>query len=97
MWYRSYRTAFFTSTRRRRGQVATEPSYHRRATDSETASFGSGSSGLFLFSLHHHDEEDSALVPAAEPGDPPIIDTIAQGHRLAKPNDIRPSGELDTS
>jgi len=41
-----------------------------------------------VFSLHHHDEEDSAFVPAAEPADPPIIDTIAQQHRLAKPKEL---------
>jgi hypothetical protein len=41
-----------------------------------------------VFSLHHHDEEDSAFVPAAEPADPPIIDTIAQRHRLAKPKEL---------
>jgi len=35
-------------------------------------------------SFHHKDKEDSAFVPAAEPADSPIIDTIAQRHRLAK-------------
>ena len=43
---------------------------------------------LLVFSLHHHDEEDSAFVPAAEPRDPPIIDTIAERHRLAKPKEL---------
>ena len=33
-------------------------------------------------------EEDSAFVPAAEPADPPIIDTIAQRHPLAKPKEF---------
>jgi len=42
----------------------------------------------FVFSLHHHDEEDAAFVPATEPADPPIIDTIAQRHRLAKPKEL---------
>ncbi len=32
---------------------------------------------LLVFSFHHHDEEDSAFVPAAEPAHSPIIDTIA--------------------
>jgi len=32
----------------------------------------------------HDNEEDSAFVPAAEPADSPIIDTIAERHRLAK-------------
>jgi hypothetical protein len=36
----------------------------------------------------HNDEEDPAPVPAAEPADLPIIDTIAQGHRLAKPKEL---------
>ena len=31
-----------------------------------------------MFSLDHNDEEHSAFVPAAEPADLPIIDTIAQ-------------------
>src|SRR6266852_2196480 len=43
---------------------------------------------LLVFSLHHDNEEDSAFVPAAEPGDPPIIDTIAERHRLAKPKEL---------
>src|SRR5713101_5170194 len=43
---------------------------------------------LLLFSLHHNDEEDSAFVPAAEPADSPIIDTIAQRHRLAKAKEL---------
>src|SRR5260370_41430879 len=43
---------------------------------------------LLVFSLHHHDEEDSAFVPATEPADSPIIDTIAQRDRLAKPKEI---------
>jgi hypothetical protein len=29
-------------------------------------------------SLHHHDEEDAAFVPTADPAHPPIIDTIAK-------------------
>jgi hypothetical protein len=36
----------------------------------------------------HNDEEDSALVPAAEPAHLPIIDAIAQRHRLAKPKEL---------
>jgi hypothetical protein len=36
---------------------------------------------LLVFSLPHHDEKDAAFVPAAEPADSPIIDTIAQRHR----------------
>jgi hypothetical protein len=43
---------------------------------------------LLAFSLHHHDEEHSAFVPAAEPAHSPIIDTIAQGNRLAKPKEL---------
>lgn len=43
---------------------------------------------LLGFSLHHHDEEDSAFVPAAEPTYSPIIDTIAERHRLAKPKEL---------
>ena len=43
---------------------------------------------LLVFSLHHHDEKDSAFVPAADPGDPPIIDTIAERHRPAKPKEL---------
>ena len=43
---------------------------------------------LFLFSLHHNDEEDSAFVPAAEPANAPVIDTIAQRYRLAKPKEL---------
>jgi hypothetical protein len=37
-----------------------------------------GVDGLYDFALHHHDEEDSAFVPAAEPADSPIIDKIAE-------------------
>ena len=37
---------------------------------------------LLGFSLHHHDEEDSAFVPAADPAHPPII------NRLAKPKEL---------
>ena len=44
--------------------------------------------GLLVFSLHHHDEEDSAFVPAAEPAHSPIIDMIAQRRRLAKPKEL---------
>src|SRR5882724_5526313 len=44
--------------------------------------------GLIVFSLRHHDEEDSAFVPAAEPADSPIIDTIAQRHQLAKAKEL---------
>jgi len=44
--------------------------------------------GLLCFSLHHHDEEDAAFVPAADPRDSPIIDTIAQGNRPAKPKEL---------
>jgi hypothetical protein len=40
---------------------------------------------LPVFFLHHHDEKDAAFVPAAEPADSPIIDTIAERQRLAKP------------
>ena len=36
----------------------------------------------------HDDEEDSPFVPAPEPADPPIIDTIAERHRLAKPKEL---------
>jgi hypothetical protein len=43
---------------------------------------------LLVFSLHHHDEEDSAFVPTAKPGHSPIIDTIAKSHRLAKPKEL---------
>jgi hypothetical protein len=43
---------------------------------------------LLVFSLHHNDEEDSAFVPAAEPAHSPIIDTIAERHRLAKPKEF---------
>ena len=38
--------------------------------------------------VDHNDEEDSAFIPAAEPADPPIIDTIAERHRLAKPKEL---------
>ena len=38
--------------------------------------------------LHHNDEEDSAFVPAAEPAHPPIIDTVAKRHRLAKSKEL---------
>ncbi len=38
-----------------------------------------------LLSLDHHDEEDSALIPATEPADPPAIDTIPNRSRRAKP------------
>jgi hypothetical protein len=44
--------------------------------------------GVLEFSLHHNDEEDAAFVPAAEPADPPIINMIAQGHRLAKSTEL---------
>ena len=44
--------------------------------------------GLLCFSLHHHDEEHAAFVPAADPRDSPIIDTIAQGNRPAKPKEL---------
>src|SRR5882672_2652907 len=43
---------------------------------------------LFVLSLHHHDEKDAAFVPAAEPADSPIIDTIAERHRLAKAKEL---------
>jgi hypothetical protein len=43
---------------------------------------------LLVLFHHHHDEEDSASVPTAEPRDPPIIDTIAERHRLAKPKEL---------
>jgi hypothetical protein len=43
---------------------------------------------LLGFSLHHHDEKDSAFVPAAAPAHPPIIDMIAKRHRLAKPKEL---------
>jgi len=46
---------------------------------------------LLVFSLHHHDEEDSAFVPAAQPAHPPIIDTIAERHRLGKPKELGPN------
>jgi len=36
----------------------------------------------------HDHEEDSAPIAAAEPADPPIIDTIAERHRLAKPKEL---------
>jgi hypothetical protein len=36
----------------------------------------------------HDDEEDPAFVPSAEPADPPIIDMIAERHRLAKPKEL---------
>jgi hypothetical protein len=36
----------------------------------------------------HDNEEDSAFVPAAEPADSPIIDTVAQRQRLAKPKEL---------
>ena len=36
----------------------------------------------------HNDEEDSAFVPSSEPADPPIIDMIAERHRLAKPKEL---------
>jgi hypothetical protein len=42
---------------------------------------------LLVFSLHHHDEEDAAFVPAAEPAHSPIINMIAQRHRRAKPKE----------
>ena len=32
--------------------------------------------GLPVPSLHHHEEEDVAPIPAAEPADPPAIDAI---------------------
>jgi hypothetical protein len=34
------------------------------------------------------DEEDSVFIPSAEPHDPPIIDTIAERHRLAMPKEL---------
>jgi hypothetical protein len=43
---------------------------------------------LPVFFLHHHDEKDAAFVPAAEPADSPIIDTIAERHRLAKAKEL---------
>ena len=43
---------------------------------------------LLVFSLHHHDEEDPALVPPAEPAHSPIIDAIAQRRRPAKPKEL---------
>ena len=43
---------------------------------------------MLVFSLHHHDEEDSAFVPAAEPADSTIIDTIAERRRRAKPKEL---------
>jgi hypothetical protein len=51
---------------------------------------GSGARGgrLFVLSLHHHGEEGSALIPAAEPANAPIIGGIAQRHRLAKPKEF---------
>ena len=39
---------------------------------------------LLVFSLHYNDEEGAAFVSAAEPADSPIIDMIAQRHRLVK-------------
>jgi hypothetical protein len=39
-------------------------------------------------SLHHHDEDDSAPVPAAEPAHLPIIDMIAKRDRLAKAKEL---------
>ena len=44
--------------------------------------------GLFLLPFNHHDEEDSAFVPATEPADSPITDTIAQRYRLAKAKEL---------
>jgi len=44
--------------------------------------------GLLVFSLHHHDEEHAAFVPAADPAHSPIIDAIAQRHRPAKPKEL---------
>ena len=43
---------------------------------------------LLVFSLHHHDEEDSAFVPAPEPAYSPIINVIAKRNRLAKPKEL---------
>src|SRR5437870_881465 len=43
---------------------------------------------LPAFSLHHHDDEDSAFVPTAEPAHSPIIDAIAHCHRLTKPKEL---------
>jgi hypothetical protein len=36
----------------------------------------------------HDDEEYSAFIPSADPANPPIVDTIAQRHRLAKPKKL---------
>jgi hypothetical protein len=43
---------------------------------------------LLAFSLRHHDEEDVAFVPTAEPAHPPIIDEISKRHTLAKPKEL---------
>ncbi|HLM98523.1 MAG TPA: hypothetical protein VK335_04540 [Bryobacteraceae bacterium] len=45
-------------------------------------------SGSLTKLADHNDEEDSAFVPAAEPAHLPIIDTIAERHRLAKPKEL---------
>jgi hypothetical protein len=39
----------------------------------------------------HDHEEHSAFVPSADPGNLPIVDTIAQRHRLAKPKELGPN------
>jgi hypothetical protein len=44
--------------------------------------------GLLEFSLHHNDEEDAPFVPSTEPAHPPIINMIAQQHRLANPKEL---------
>ena len=38
--------------------------------------------------LDHHDEENPAFVPTADPANAPAIDSIAEGGRLEEPQEL---------
>jgi len=41
-----------------------------------------------LWPFNHHDKQDSALVPATDPANAPIIDTFAQGDGPEEPQEL---------